>query len=95
MDENREDQPLSSEELLRRAREGLGESTAPEEQPADFKIADGLKKIGGLLCKGPLWTFASAPAGFRLRLGCESYTRRAAPTARDGREALSALDGGR
>ena len=37
MDENREDQPLSSEELLRRAREGLGESK-PGEQPADFKI---------------------------------------------------------
>lgn len=38
MDENREDQPLSSEELLRRAREGLGEAKSPEEQPADFKI---------------------------------------------------------
>lgn len=38
MDENREDQPLSSEELLRRAREGLGDSTSAKEQPADFKI---------------------------------------------------------
>jgi hypothetical protein len=38
VDENREDQPLSSEELLRRAREGLGDSIEPEEQPADFKI---------------------------------------------------------
>ncbi|MDJ0498853.1 MAG: septum formation family protein [Acidimicrobiia bacterium] len=38
MDENRDDQPLSSEELLRRAREGLGESPSPPEQPADFKI---------------------------------------------------------
>ena len=38
MDENREDQPLSSEELLRRAREGLGESTSGREQPDDFKI---------------------------------------------------------
>ncbi|MCP3996322.1 MAG: hypothetical protein GY722_14880 [bacterium] len=39
MDKNNEDQPLSSEELLRRAREGLGESgedaAAP---PADFNI---------------------------------------------------------
>ena len=38
MDENREDQPLSSEELLRRAREGLGDSKESTEQPADFKI---------------------------------------------------------
>ncbi len=38
MDENREDQPLSSEELLRRAREGLGESDSSLEQPADFQI---------------------------------------------------------
>ena len=38
MDENREDQPLSSEELLRRAREGLGEPAPPEEQPTDFGI---------------------------------------------------------
>ena len=38
MDENREDQPLSSEELLRRAREGLGDSDAVPEPPADFKI---------------------------------------------------------
>lgn len=38
VDENQEDQPLSSEELLRRARQGLGDSTSSEEQPADFKI---------------------------------------------------------
>lgn len=38
VDENREDQPLSSEELLRRAREGLGEGDSSPEQPADFQI---------------------------------------------------------
>ncbi len=38
MDENRDDQPLSSEELLRRAREGLGESDSVRETPADFSI---------------------------------------------------------
>ena len=38
MDENREDQPLSSEELLRRAREGLGEADGAAETPADFDI---------------------------------------------------------
>ncbi|MDJ0924734.1 MAG: septum formation family protein [Acidimicrobiia bacterium] len=38
MDENRDDQPLSSEELLRRAREGLGDSEASPEPPADFQI---------------------------------------------------------
>jgi hypothetical protein len=38
VDENREDQPLSSEELLRRAREGLGESEIGEVPPPDFAI---------------------------------------------------------
>jgi len=38
VDENRDDQPLSSEELLRRAREGLGEGGDTAEQPADFQI---------------------------------------------------------
>ncbi len=38
MDENREDRPLSSEELLRRAREGLGDSDAAQGTPADFAI---------------------------------------------------------
>ncbi len=38
MDENRDDQPLSSEELLRRAREGLGEPDAGETAPPDFAI---------------------------------------------------------
>ncbi len=38
MDENREDQPLSSEEMLRRAREGLGDTDAAPEAPADFSI---------------------------------------------------------
>lgn len=38
MDENREDQPLSSEELLRRAREGLGDGEDAPEAPADFSV---------------------------------------------------------
>ncbi|MCP4305318.1 MAG: hypothetical protein GY788_10665 [bacterium] len=38
MDENREDQPLSSEELLRRAREGLGSGEDAPETPADFTV---------------------------------------------------------
>ncbi|MEA2001546.1 MAG: septum formation family protein [Actinomycetota bacterium] len=38
MDENQGDNPLSSEELLKRAREGLGEDTTTPESPADFKI---------------------------------------------------------
>lgn len=38
MDENLGDKPLSSEELLKRAREGLGESKTPPEPPADFRI---------------------------------------------------------
>lgn len=38
MDENREDQPLSSEELLRRARQGLGDTETTPEPPADFKV---------------------------------------------------------
>lgn len=38
MDENQEDQPLSSEELLKRAREGLGTGDERPEPPADFKI---------------------------------------------------------
>ena len=36
VDENKEDQPLSSEELLRRAREGLGDTDS--QAPADFEI---------------------------------------------------------
>lgn len=36
VDQNNDDQPLSSEELLRRARQGLGESSATP--PADFSI---------------------------------------------------------
>lgn len=36
MDENQGDQPLSSEELLRRAREGLGDNVP--EPPDDFKV---------------------------------------------------------
>lgn len=38
MDENQEDRPLSSEELLRRAREGLGEPDTVRETPADFSV---------------------------------------------------------
>ncbi len=38
MDENQQDQPLSSEELLRRAREGLGEGETVPEPPDDFKV---------------------------------------------------------
>ncbi len=38
VDENREDQPLSSEELLRRAREGLGDAETTPESPADFSV---------------------------------------------------------
>jgi hypothetical protein len=38
VDENRDDQPLSSEELLRRAREGLSESDIGEVPPRDFTI---------------------------------------------------------
>jgi len=38
VDENRDEQPLSSEELLRRAREGLGESDIGEVTPPDFAI---------------------------------------------------------
>ena len=38
MDENKEDQPLSSEELLRRAREGLGEPDDAGAPPPDFSI---------------------------------------------------------
>lgn len=38
MDENQGDRPLSSEELLRRAREGLGESGATPQPPADFQV---------------------------------------------------------
>lgn len=38
MDENQEDQPLSSEELLRRAREGLGSGEATPDKPADFSV---------------------------------------------------------
>lgn len=39
LDKNNEDQPLSSEELLRRAREGLGEpSDGAAAPPADFSI---------------------------------------------------------
>ena len=38
MDENRNDQPLSSEELLRRAREGLGEPGVGDTAPPDFAI---------------------------------------------------------
>jgi hypothetical protein len=38
VDENREDQPLSSEELLRRAREGLGDGETAPEPPADFSV---------------------------------------------------------
>ena len=38
MADNREDQPLSSEELLRRAREGLGESDMTDAAPPDFAI---------------------------------------------------------
>ena len=38
MDKDREDQPLSSEELLRQAREGLGNTDAAPEAPADFSI---------------------------------------------------------
>ena len=38
MDENQGDQPLSSEELLRRAREGLGSDDAMPEPPKDFSI---------------------------------------------------------
>ncbi len=38
MDENKDDQPLSSEELLRRARQGLGDADAAAETPADFSI---------------------------------------------------------
>lgn len=38
MDENQGDQPLSSEELLRRAREGLGGADSVPEPPPDFKV---------------------------------------------------------
>jgi hypothetical protein len=38
VDENQGDQPLSSEELLRRAREGLGSGDASPEPPADFSV---------------------------------------------------------
>lgn len=38
MDENQGDQPLSSEELLRRAREGLGDSEDTPKPPADFNV---------------------------------------------------------
>ena len=38
MAENRDDQPLSSEELLRRAREGLGGSEFTDSAPPDFAI---------------------------------------------------------
>lgn len=38
MDENQQDQPLSSEELLRRAREGLGAEDATPAKPEDFKV---------------------------------------------------------
>lgn len=38
VDENKEEQPLSSEELLRRAREGLGDTESSNQPPADFQI---------------------------------------------------------
>lgn len=38
MDENQGDEPLSSEELLKRARDGLGTNDPTPEPPADFKI---------------------------------------------------------
>ena len=38
MDKNQGDQPLSSEDLLRRAREGLGSGDDAPEKPADFTI---------------------------------------------------------
>jgi hypothetical protein len=38
VDENKGDQPLSSEELLKRAREGLGVEKKSPEPPADFEI---------------------------------------------------------
>jgi tetrahydromethanopterin S-methyltransferase subunit B len=39
VDENRDDKPLSSEELLRRAREGLG-ATSPSYEPGSAEAAD-------------------------------------------------------
>jgi hypothetical protein len=38
VDENRKDEPLSSEELLRRAREGLGEPDIGDPAPPDFAV---------------------------------------------------------
>ena len=38
VEENQGDQPLSSEELLRRAREGLGDSGTAPQTPKDFQI---------------------------------------------------------